>query len=352
MKLLMLLLCHAIYAEKHSVTILFTGSVGLTNLPEVVSVEVVDGNQVVYCNSNGTLEPRQRWLQQLYGDDPQLLQQTKQECFESMPTFFRLMISSLKQHFNQSEGIHIVQRIGGCEVDNETGELTGILQYGYNGEGFIAFDLKTLTWVALKPEAEFLKNAWDNEKHDKQFVKDLLTKTYLEWLQNYFVYGKSFLLRTDLPSVSLLQKNPSSPVSCYATGFYPNSALLFWRKDGEEIHEDVTHGDILSNHDGTFQIGVKLDISSLRPEDWGRYDCVFQFSGVTDKIITKLDKTVIRTNRKEKGLSVVSIATTATAAVVIVFIIVALGLTAIKYKSERSSSPERTSSPSSDTIFL
>uniref|UniRef100_A0A8C9X825 Ig-like domain-containing protein n=1 Tax=Sander lucioperca TaxID=283035 RepID=A0A8C9X825_SANLU len=100
-------------------------------------------------------------------------------------------------------------------------------------------------------------------------------------------------------TLSLLQKSPSSPVSCNATGFYPDRAMMFWRKDGEELHEDVDLGEILPNHDGSFQMSVDLDLSSVPAEDWRRYDCVFQLSGVEDDIISKLDKAVIRTNRGE-----------------------------------------------------
>ncbi|XP_051811501.1 BOLA class I histocompatibility antigen, alpha chain BL3-7-like [Acanthochromis polyacanthus] len=71
---------------------------------------------------------------------------------------------------------------------------------------------------------------------------------------------------------------------------------MFWRKDGEELHEDADKGEILPNHDGTFQMSVDLSISSIALEDWKKYDCVFQLSGVKDDIITKLDKSVIRTN--------------------------------------------------------
>eukprot|EP00064_Thunnus_orientalis_P022996 superscaffoldBa00008280_g23220 len=122
--------------------------------------------------------------------------------------------------------------MNGCEWDDKTGEFTGFNHYGYN----------------------------------------------------------------ELPSVSLLQKTPSSPVSCHATGFYPHRAEMFWRKDGEKLHEDVDHGEILPNHDGTFQMSVDLNLSSVTPEDWRRYECVFHLSGVKDDIVTKLDKAVIRTN--------------------------------------------------------
>ena len=73
--------------------------------------------------------------------------------------------------------------------------------------------------------------------------------------------------------------------------------MMFWRKDGEEIHEGVEQGEILPNHDGSFQMNVDLNISSVSPEDWRRYDCVFHLSGVEDDIITKLDEEQIRTNR-------------------------------------------------------
>lgn len=103
-------------------------------------------------------------------------------------------------------------------------------------------------------------------------------------------------MKTVRPSVSLLQKSSSSPVTCHATGFYPNGAEMVWKKDGVELHEGVNKGEILTNNDGTFQMSVDLDVSSVKPEDWHRYRCVFQLSGVNEDMVTKLDKSVIRTN--------------------------------------------------------
>ncbi|XP_029701362.1 T-cell surface glycoprotein CD1c-like, partial [Takifugu rubripes] len=123
----------------------------------------------------------------------------------------------------------------------------------------------------------------------------------------------------ELPSVSLLQKTPSSPVSCHATGFYPDRATLSWRKGEEELHEDVDHGEMLLNPDGTFQMSVDLNVSSVPPEDWSSYKCVFQLSGGKE-ITTTLDKNQIRTNWGET----VSSSNHPGAAVIIVILVVLL----------------------------
>ena len=99
--------------------------------------------------------------------------------------------------------------------------------------------------------------------------------------------------------MSFLQKSPSSPVTCHATGFYPDRAMLFWTKDGEELYEGVENWEILPNHDGTFQKSADVNLTSVPPEDWSRYQCVFQLSGVED-IFYRLDKSQILTNWRER----------------------------------------------------
>uniref|UniRef100_A0A3Q2Z3U9 Ig-like domain-containing protein n=1 Tax=Hippocampus comes TaxID=109280 RepID=A0A3Q2Z3U9_HIPCM len=96
----------------------------------------------------------------------------------------------------------------------------------------------------------------------------------------------------ELPTVSLLQKMPSSSVTCHATGFYPSASALFWRKDSEVIHEDVEMGETLPNHDGTFQTTARLKVEVTAGVE-GKYECVFQLAGVEEDIVTKLDRRII-----------------------------------------------------------
>ncbi|CAL8238891.1 unnamed protein product, partial [Lota lota] len=141
----------------------------------------------------------------------------------------------------------------GCEWDEEDGTTDGYDQHGYDGEDFISLDLKTLTWIASVPQAVTIKQKLDQDRADNEGRKNYLTKECVDWLKKYLAYGKSTLQRTEVPRVSLLQRGPSSPVVCHATGFYPDRVVVFWRRDGQELQEHVDHGEVLPNHDGTFQ---------------------------------------------------------------------------------------------------
>uniref|UniRef100_A0A3B4ZVP2 Ig-like domain-containing protein n=1 Tax=Stegastes partitus TaxID=144197 RepID=A0A3B4ZVP2_9TELE len=234
-------------------------------------------------------EPRQVWVKKLFDSEPHHFQWHVREC--------RLQSVSGLLHSLSFPGVHVVQVLSGCELDSETGEVHGYRRFGYDGE-------------------EFMSDT-DNDP----MSANLLTNICPQWLKDYLNYGRNFLERRDLPSVSLLQKTASSPVTCHATGFYPDRADLFWTKDGEELHEDVDKGEILPNHDGSFQMSVDLNISSIAPEDWKRYHCVFQLSGVKDDIKTKLDKAAIRTNRGFPAGAVIG--------VVVVLLLLALCITGL-----------------------
>ncbi|CAL8373912.1 unnamed protein product, partial [Boreogadus saida] len=199
---------------------------------------------------------------------------------------------------------HLYQYMYGCEWNDEDNSTDGYNQYGYDGEDFISLDLETLTWVAAVPQAVPTTQSWDQDEARLQYWTYYHTKECDYWLKKYLDYGKRTLQRTERPRVSLLQRSPSSPVVCHATGFYPDRVVVFWRRDGQELHEQVDPGEVLPNHDGTFQVSVDLDLKAVPQEDWGRYECVVQLRGIED-ISTPLDPALIRTNWEDQsGLTI------------------------------------------------
>ncbi|XP_070777887.1 major histocompatibility complex class I-related gene protein-like isoform X1 [Enoplosus armatus] len=338
-------------AVTHSLKYFYTASSGVPNFPEFVTVGLVDEAQISHYDSNTRrAEPKQDWMSRVTAERADYWERETGN-FVGSQQVFKGNIEIAKQRFNQTGGVHIYQNMYGCEWDDETNEINGFYQFGYDGEDFIAFDLKTQTWIAPKRQAEITKRKWDNDKLFNAQKKNYLTQICIEWLKKYVDFGKSSLQRTELPSVSLLQKTPSSPVSCHATGFHPKGASLFWRKDGEELHEDVDHGEILHNNDGTFQMSVDLKLSSVTPEDWRRYDCVFQLSGVEDDIVTGLDKAAIRTNWGKTGIRSNEETESADPTVPIIVAVVVLALVlvaAIGFAIYKKKNAKRPPSPVSD----
>ncbi|XP_061616695.1 major histocompatibility complex class I-related gene protein-like isoform X2 [Phyllopteryx taeniolatus] len=283
-------------AARHSLKYFLTATSGVQNFPEFVGAAEVDGVRVGYCDSNiQSAEPKQDWMKKLVQDDPQHLDWYKVKCFGNQ-NVFRSKLEALSRRLNRSGGSHVLQRMNGCEIDDDSGEVTGYNQYGYDGEDFIVLNLQTLTWTAPSPQAFTTKLIWDAETERLEYNKYYYIHKCPQWLKKYMHYGKSVLQRKELPSMALLQKTPSSLVCCHATGFYPDLAMLFWRRGGEELHEHVEHGEILPNHDGTFQTSVNINVSAVPLDERAEYECVFQLDGVKEQLVIKLDKDAIRTN--------------------------------------------------------
>ncbi|KAJ8011555.1 hypothetical protein DPEC_G00059460 [Dallia pectoralis] len=284
-----------ITAVTHSLKHLVTDISGETNFPEFTAVSLLDNCQVGYFDSiTMTAVPKTEWIEGNGSDFWDFHTELGIVYYQ----LFKRRIKGWKNLFNQSmsTGVHALQVIMGCGWDVESGVTNGFLQYGYDGEDFISFDLKTLTWIASVPQAVIKKHMWDNNKADNEYWKNYITQECIDWLKMFLEYGRSSLMRTVPPSVSLLQKTPSSPVTCHATGFYPSRVTVTWKKDGQEQHKDVEYGETLQNDDRTFQKSVHL---TVKPEEWknNKYQCVVQVSGINEDIIKVLTEDEIQTNR-------------------------------------------------------
>ncbi|XP_052441315.1 class I histocompatibility antigen, F10 alpha chain isoform X2 [Carassius gibelio] len=289
--LLLLLGAYLVCAGQHSHIVIYTATKGVPGFPEFVAATMVDGTQVNYYDSEiKEVIPRQDWVR---GAVDEQFWQRNTQIRSNVHQVFKNNINTVMERFNQTQGTHIVQQMYGCSWDEETGDVDGFDDFGYDGESFLSLDLKNLRYISTMPEAHITLVKVNNNKALLEAKKQYRTQECIEWLKKYLQYGKSTIERKVSPQVSLLQKDPTSSVSCHATGFYPKEVTISWQKNKQDHDEDVDLGELIINEDGTFQ---KTSTLNVKPEEWKMnvYECVVEHKSRTIRSILTQDK--IRTN--------------------------------------------------------
>ncbi|XP_036454426.1 H-2 class I histocompatibility antigen, Q10 alpha chain-like isoform X2 [Colossoma macropomum] len=277
---------HLTSAVSHSLSYFYTGVTPGIHFPEFTAVGLLDGQQIVYYDSNiRRLIPKTDWMEKSVDEDYWNIETLKhlanQEAFE-------VNLATAMMRFNQTEGVHTVQWMYGCEL-HDVGTKTGYMKYGYDGEDFISLDLNTETWTAAHPKAVITKRKWEKTDHYTKFQRAYLENECIAWLQKFVGYGRSSLERKVCPEASLFQKDSSSPVVCHATGFFPKAVMISWQKNGEDLHEDMELRETLPNQDGTFQ---KRSVLTVSPEELNRneYTCVILHSSLEKKMVLQVSE--------------------------------------------------------------
>nr|CBX11154.1 MHC class I alpha chain [Oncorhynchus mykiss] len=341
--IILLLGINAASAVTHSLKYFYTGSTGIEGFPQFVAVGIVDGMQIDYFDSVSEKNVlKQSWMEGVR--DEKMITNTRKGHQQT----FKASVEIVMQRFNQTTGVHTFQLMYGCELGDD-GITRGDFQLGYDGADFLSLDKSTLTWTAANQKAVITKLKWDATGAEANFQKNYLENTCIEWLKKYVNYGKDTLERKVRPSVSLLQKTPSSPVTCHATGFYPSGVMVFWQKDGQEQHGDVEHGEILQNDDGTFQKSTHLTVT---PEEWknNKYQCVVQLAGIEDDITKVLIESEIQTNfgKTNRGSNDPITIGLIIGGVIALLVIIVVGVVIWKKKNKKGFVPASTSDTDSE----
>ncbi|XP_036411228.1 major histocompatibility complex class I-related gene protein-like [Megalops cyprinoides] len=292
---LVLLLCgfHAGFAVTDFSRTYLTGTTGLRDLPEFVAVHVVDYETVAYFDSSTRhLQFREKWLQD----------NLEQKYIDFYNNVLNRAIADLINNlhyvmmlYNQTGGIHTFQLITGCDV-SEDGKTGGLAVFGYDGEDFTRLDMSTYTWSGASHQAFIFNEDWNHRADIVQFWKGYLENNCIELLKKSVDYGRESLERKVPPEVSLLRRDPSSPVTCLATGFFPKGIVVSWQKDGEDLHEDVELLETVPNEDGTFQTRSRLTVSPADLKEH-KFTCIVDHSSLEKMIIKPVTDRDIKSNQ-------------------------------------------------------
>ncbi|XP_060549429.1 major histocompatibility complex class I-related gene protein-like isoform X1 [Pantherophis guttatus] len=197
---------------------------------------------------------------------------------------FRADLEWLSNLSHQTAGLHTWQAILGCEL-REDGSKGGFLHYGYNGMDFISFDKETLRWVAAQPQAQKVKEMWEDDTRKSQRNKVYLEEMCIKMMQKYLSYQKKSLKKTEPPVGKVNYKIVDDSLEvliCQAFGFYPKEIQTIWTRDGEACKYGTLHRNVVPNSDGTYYVQLSIEID---PKERNHFRCHLEHEGLQEPLV-------------------------------------------------------------------
>ncbi|XP_041091079.1 major histocompatibility complex class I-related gene protein-like [Polyodon spathula] len=269
-------------SRTNTLTYSFTKIFGAAWLPDFVIVEMVNDVQFVSFDSNTMkLKSHHNWIEK--GVSQEEWEAHTSRAFHEQD-FLRERLGAVMKKFIHSGGVHTFQRVAGCELDDD-GTSRIFYQDAYDGKEFLSLDLERETWIAAMQQAVFFKQIL---QASKAYILNSYKEECVYWLKRYLEKGRNIFKRRVRPKVRLLEKKAVQPagseVTCHVTGFYPRDIEVTWLKDGQgPLEEGVWSGEVLPNHDGTYQVRKTLTVSPEEQERH-RYTCQVDHASLGVKI--------------------------------------------------------------------
>ncbi|KAM9061098.1 LOW QUALITY PROTEIN: zinc-alpha-2-glycoprotein-like [Sarcophilus harrisii] len=187
---------------------------------------------------------------------------------------FRWIIPFLSKNDTNPNRNHTAQLLTDCEIDNDV-KVKSHVHLIWDGVEYYRIDEEVGQWDNLKPETNQYQQILDTP-YWTDLRKRFMSEYCVDLLRKIIGYSS---LRDNVPPEVTVSRHVNSEVriilSCTATGFYPRSILLQWKKNGElGVWGKETSSGILPNMDSTFYLRLTLE---LPPEDSGTgFTCVVE----------------------------------------------------------------------------
>ncbi|XP_051758569.1 major histocompatibility complex class I-related gene protein-like [Ctenopharyngodon idella] len=275
----------------HSLMALATYIVGQTPFPEFSVVVMLDDLQIMYYDSTTWKAVYRTNSDSKYYDEEQ---SDAGVVFQDTYNGMKSRDFYVKEHLNHTDGIHVHQRLAGCELLND-GKPGPLLRF----DAFDGQNLEEVTYDLEKNDIQMEKPwiiPWDQIK--RQHMKFLYENVYhpicIKVLRRYLHMEKNNVMRKVKPRVRLMRKTLTDSqglqISCLATGFYPRHINLTLFRDGQLVDDDqITGGEILPNGDGTYQMRKILEISAEEVREEHTYNCTMEHLSLDNKLDITFD---------------------------------------------------------------
>ncbi|XP_053743007.1 major histocompatibility complex class I-related gene protein-like [Synchiropus splendidus] len=195
-------------------------------------------------------------------------------------------VTFFKQRYNLSEGIHVEQRLAGCEIQD--GQRTFIL----SRDSFDGQDVDSLMYNTTHfsyTVSGYIVSRWDALKW--HYVQTLYQELYLltctAVLKQLMDQKKGLVTRRVRPRFRIFsrQVKGGALLTCLATDFYPRHINLTLFRNGQVVEEDqLSAGPVLPNANGLYQMRKTLVLTEEELLQKHNYTCVAAHLSVDNRL--------------------------------------------------------------------
>ncbi|XP_068106327.1 class I histocompatibility antigen, F10 alpha chain-like isoform X2 [Hyperolius riggenbachi] len=281
--ILLILGVSGLHADSHSMRYYRTAvSAPGSGLPVFSSVGYVDDREISNYNSDTRrYVPKTEWMKKL---EPEYWERNTQIGQGAEPVN-KHNVQVAMQRFNQTGGIHTVQRMYGCELRDD-GSTAGYEQFGYDGRDFLYLDTQSGLYIPAMHEAQLTTQRWNSpEERVGERQKNYLQNICTDFLKKHISNGREDLERRVRPEVKVWGRQQTDGVTrlqCLAYGFHPRAVDVKWVRNGEDHIPSDEASPILPHPDGTYQTRVSLEVPTREGDT---YSCHVDHSSL-EEILT------------------------------------------------------------------